>query len=275
VNFVKSLSFDAYTLKIIAVVGMIGNHVAIAFAEVLPLPLMIALFGIGGLTYVIMAYFVVEGYKHTSSYKKYIGRLFLFAIIAQAFHPTVLGVTDMTGSGFFLNILFAIIWALIMLKLYDTIKIRPLFWVVFVLMCFVSLFMDLMFFGLIVPVLYYAIKKENTRRIVPGVVVGIYYLIFGAISALTPIIYFTTDDPVLAAEIRAVVEAMGMPMEIMLATPTFALGAIAGAILIRNFNGERGKRSKWLFYVVYPAHLAVIAVVMWATGLAAFNLFGF
>ncbi|MCL2376202.1 MAG: conjugal transfer protein TraX [Defluviitaleaceae bacterium] len=269
----KILSFDAYTLKWIAVVGMIANHVAIGLAPALPLAPLLILYAAGGLTYVIMAYFVVEGYRHTSNLKKYIGRLFIFGLIAQAFHPTVLGVTDMMGTGFFLNIMFTIILSLFVLLMYDKIKIRFLFWLLFVVACFVAMFMDLAFVGVLVPVLYYAIKKEGLRRTLPGIIAGTIFGVLGLLSALAPLIYLLTGE--LAVEVYAAAEMTGLSIELMVATPVFAIGCFLGAILIRNYNGERGKRAKWLFYVAYPLHLAVIAAIMVIMGLATFNLFGF
>jgi len=269
----KTLSFDAYILKWIAVVGMIANHVAIGLAPVLPLPVMLVLYAAGGLTYVIMAYFVVEGYKHTSNLKKYIGRLFLFGLIAQAFHPTVLGVTDILGSGFFLNIMFTIILSLFVLLMYDKIKSRFLFWLIFVVACVVAMFMDLFFIGVLVPLLYYVIAKESRRRTLPGIISGIIFLVFGLLSGLPAMMYLATGE--LTPELASAIEMTGMSVELMAVTPVFAIGCFLGAILIRNYNGERGKRSKWLFYVAYPLHLAVIALVMVLLGVAAFNLYGF
>ena len=269
----KVLSFDAYTLKWIAIVGMITNHVAIGLSPVLPLVPMLILYALGGLTYVIMAFFVVEGYKHTSNLGKYIGRLLVFGLIAQAFHPTVLGSTDILGTGFFFNIMFAITLALLVLLAYDKIKIRILFWILFIVACVVTFFMDLWFTGVLIPFLYYAIKKEGLRRTLPGVIAGAFWLVFGSLSAFAPIIYLTTGK--LAAEVHAAADMMGMTIETMVATPTFAIGCFLGAILIRNYNGDRGKRAKWLFYVAYPAHLAVIAAVMVILGISTFNLFGF
>lgn len=269
----QALSFDAYTLKWIAVIGMIANHIAIGLAPVLPLALVLFLYAAGGLTYVIMAYFVVEGYKHTSNLKKYLGRLLLAGIIAQAFHPMVLGVTDMLGTGFFLNIMFTIILSLVVLLMYDKIRSRFLFWLLFIVACFVAIFMDLFFFGVLVPFLYYTIKKESRRRTLPGVIAGVLFAVFGLLSAMAPLIYLTTGQ--LAAEVHAALEATGMTIELMLATPVFALGCFLAAILVRNYNGERGKPAGRLFYIVYPLHLAVIALVMVMLGLTRFNLFGF
>jgi hypothetical protein len=199
--------------------------------------------------------------------------LLIFGLIAQAFHPMVLGVTDMAGTGFFLNIMFAIILALLVLLMYDKIKFRPLFWLLFVVACLVSIFMDLFIIAVLIPVLYYAIKDEKRRRTVPGVVAGIFFLVLGGLSALPAVLYLATGWG--AAEIYAVVEMTGMSVNMMLATPTFSIGAFMGAILIRNYSGERGKRSKWLFYVAYPVHLAVIAGIMVALGITTFSLFGF
>ena len=267
------LSLDAYTLKWIAVIGMVANHVAIGLAPVIPLVPLLILYALGGLTYVIMAFFVVEGYKYTSNLKKYVGRLLVFGIIAQAFHPMVLGSTDIMGGGFFLNIMFTIILSLLVLVLHDKIKIRPLFWLLFVIACVVAMFMDLFFVGLLVPLLYYRIKNESTRRLVPGIVSGIIFGLVGMLSAIIPIMYLATGQ--FAEEIYTLTASTGMTAEVMAATPIFALGCFAGAVLIRNYNGDRGKPAKWLFYVAYPLHLAVIALVGVALGVIGFSLFGF
>jgi hypothetical protein len=269
----KMLSFDAYTLKWIAVIGMITNHVAIGLAPALPFPILLIFYAAGGLTYVIMAYFVVEGYKHTSNLKKYIGRLFVFGLIAQAFHPMVLGVTDIMGAGLFLNIMFTIILGLFVLIMYDKIKVRFLFWLLFIVVCLISMFMDLFFIGVLLPLMYYIIKKESTRRTLPGIVAGLVFGLFGLLSAMLPIIYLTTGQ--FATEIYELVEMTGMTVELMIATPIFAIGAFLGAILIRNYNGDRGKSAKWLFYIAYPLHLAIIAGIMILAGYTTFSLFGF
>ena len=269
----KALSFDAYTLKWIAVIGMIANHVAIGLAPALPLVPLFILYAAGGLTYVIMAYFVVEGYRHTSSLKKYIGRLFLFGVIAQAFHPTVLGVTDVLGTGFFFNIMFTIILSLLVLYMYDKIKIRVLFWLLFVVACFVAMFMDLFFVGVLVPLMYHAIKKEGLRRTLPGIIAGSIFAVFGLLAGLVPIMYLATGELAVYAYYAA--EMTGMTIELMAVMPGFAIGCFLAAILIRNFNGERGRRAKWLFYVAYPLHLAVIAGIAVLLGITTFNLFGF
>jgi len=71
-------NLDAYKLKWIAIIGMVLSHMVYAWQDIMPLWLMIPLMATGGLTYPIMGYFVIEGYKHTSDVKKYLLRLFVF-----------------------------------------------------------------------------------------------------------------------------------------------------------------------------------------------------
>ena len=218
-----------------------------------------------------MAFFVVEGYRYTSNLKRYISRLLVVGLIAQIFHPMVLGSTAKVGIIF--NIMFSIILALIVLVMYDKIKIRVLFWLLFIVACVISLFMDLPIINVLVPLLYYTIKKEGLRRVLPGIIAGSLFLIFGLLSVLGVLVLQNT--PGMEQELQNMIEATGMTLELMLATPTFAIGCFLGAILIKNYNGNRGKRAKWLFYVAYPLHLAIIAGIAVALGLVSFSLFGF
>jgi len=268
----KFLSFDAYVLKWIAVVAMIANHVAIAWHSILPFWALLPLYAVGGITYTVMAFFIVEGYKHTSNLKKYFLRLLIFGVIAQAFHPMVLGITSILG-GIFLNILFTIILALFVLLMYDKIKIRVLFWLLFIVVCAVSMFMDLYFVGILMPLLYYAIKKEGVRRTLPGIITGIVFGLFSALPLMGYLAMYHT--PGMEQEAYDFLYISGFTRELLMVMPFFGLGNFVGAILIRNFNGERGKRSKWLFYVAYPVHLAIIAGISLALGLTTFSLFGF
>ena len=68
-------NLDAYKLKWIAIIAMALNHMVIAWWAAIPLWLAFPMYAVGGVTFPIMGYFVVEGYKHTSNFKKYILRL--------------------------------------------------------------------------------------------------------------------------------------------------------------------------------------------------------
>lgn len=69
---------DANALKIIAVVLMMLDHL---WASVIPGNRWMTM--LGRCAFPIFAFMVAEGYVHTSDVKKYIKRLFVFALISE------------------------------------------------------------------------------------------------------------------------------------------------------------------------------------------------
>jgi len=265
------LRLDAYKLKWLAIIGMILNHMVFAWWEIIPMWLAFPMYIVGGLTFPIMAFFVVEGYKHTSNLKKYILRLFIFGLIAIPFHILVF------RDGFGINIMFTIILSLLALVMYDKIKSRIVFWILFIILLIVSiiLVMDWYIIGPIVVLMYYIIKSENKRRLLPGIVSGIFWTAVLGMGLLGVV--------ALQSAIEAGVDVSGMftgvamdffSVEFFTVALTFIIGCVAAAFLIRGYNGERGKQMKWLFYILYPLHLAVLAAVSLALGLVDLSVLG-
>ena len=60
-----------------------------------------------------------------------------------------------------------------------------------------------------------------------------------------------------------------MAYEVMMMTQTFVLplGTFLIIPLLRAYNGELGRRAKYLFYTFYPAHFAVLVLIAFALGL--------
>ena len=128
------IRLDAYKLKLIAIIGMITSHMVITWWDIIPAILRYPMYAAGGLTFPIMAYFVAEGYKHTSNLKRYILRILIFGLIALPFHILTISIPMGGGNPMyypFLNIMFNIIVSLLVLMLYDKIKIKSLFWVIY------------------------------------------------------------------------------------------------------------------------------------------------
>jgi len=249
---------NAFQLKWIAIIGMITNHIVIGlWSDSFPVWLAVPFYALGGLTFPIMAYFVVEGYRHTRSLKKYVGRLALFGLIALPFHILVFGTI-------MLNIMFTIIVGLFCLWLYDKLaKVRPLFWVLFVIICLLTLLpipFDWPIIGVIVVILTHAIKSEKARRVVPSLVAAGFMLVITGLGALG----MSAGGDVEIAGLA------GYDVTLMWVSITFIFGNIAAAILLRNFNGDRGKRMRWAFYVAYPVHLAAIGLAAVALGLTSY-----
>ena len=104
-------SVTAFALKVAAIVGMTCNHIANVFGSELPGGAMVALYYLGGLTFPIMAYLLCEGYRHTSSVRRYAERLAVFAVVSQIPYSLLFGATG--------NVLITLLIGLGMLWLVD------------------------------------------------------------------------------------------------------------------------------------------------------------
>jgi len=260
------LKLDAYKLKWIAIIGMFLNHMVITWWELFPHALRFPLYAAGGLTFPIMAYFVVEGYKHTRSLPKYMLRLFIVGLIAMPFHILAIGVPFAGGNPMmypWLNIMFSIVLSLVVLALYDKIKFRAIFWILYVIVVVpVSfIFFEWYFVGITMVLLFHIIKNERARRIVPPVFSAVMFFVLALMMDLMPVPESMYDYLITNPDLGPVMM-------------TFSIGSLAAAFLLAGYTGERGKRMKWLFYAFYPLHLAVLAAVALALGIIDLSVFG-
>jgi len=265
------LKLNAYQLKWIAILAMFSFHLSYALRDIMPVWLLIPMQIVGGLTFPIMAYFVVEGYRHTSNLKRYILRLFIFGAISIPLYILTVNVA-------FLNIMFAIIFSLLILAMYDRIRIKPLFWLIFIVICLpLSMLLDWIIMGPITVLLYHVIKNETARRIIPSIVAGGMWTLLGLNSflGLRHMYYLQDMHGYNMQEGIDMIYAMTGNAHTVFALMFFGLSCVVAGILILNFNGERGKPMKWLFYSFYPLHLAIILVIMILFGIADFSAFGF
>lgn len=229
----KSAGISASTLKFIAILGMTMDHAGIVFGDYIPLWAKISLFALGGLTFPTMAFLLVEGYRHTSNFKRYALRLLLFALISQA--PFMWA---MHSPG--LNVMFTLLLGLITLYLYDHMKSRIGFWVVFVLFVLLSTIMDWSLMGVPMVLMYYVLEGSRKRLVLP---------------ILLPISF---------ALVQLVVGLFLYPSSVAQDLPSVAFACIGCSLtvpLLAAYNGQRGRSLKYLFYLYYPGHLLFLALL--------------
>ena len=91
------------SLKFIAIATMVIDHIGLAL-----FPDELIWRYIGRISFPIFAFLIVEGFVHTSDFKKYIGRILLFAIISEIpFNLLVSGkVLDFTHQNVFFTFAF-------------------------------------------------------------------------------------------------------------------------------------------------------------------------
>lgn len=217
-------------LKIIAVLTMLIDHIGMVFFSSI-----VWLRIIGRLAFPIFAFFVAEGMKYTKSRKKYLLTMFLFACLSQI--PYIF----ITGSFIKLNILFTFIFAGFLIFLIEKVisgvgsDIGSL--VLLALLAITTIFLgvfsalDYGLLGVLLVLAFYFIKHKVWRFV----------------AAACILILITLKTVVLAGlTFNNIIQAF----------------SLLSLILLAFYNGEKGNASlKYLFYVFYPLHLAVILLI--------------
>ena len=214
------MRLNAFELKIIAIITMTIDHIgAVLFPQYLIFRY------IGRLAFPIFAFFIVEGYYHTRDVKKYLGRLLAFALISEipydlAFHNVFFELAHQ-------NVFFTLAIGLFLINLLEN---TGAFWIKGVwIIAFMwgadFLKVDYSYRGVALILIYYLLFERKWAKHLAG--------------ALWNIVFYTHQVPSLTV------------------FPIQYAGAFA-TILLSLYNGERGPRIKYVFYVFYPAHLLII-----------------
>lgn len=270
--------FSAFTLKLVAILGMTCNHAAYIFQPLIPFAAQCVLFAVGGVTFPIMAYLLVEGYTHTSNVKKYATRLAVFAAISQVPYWLFL---DHNG-----NVIITLLLCLIALQLYDALRNRMLFWISFAAIVVVSFWCDWGVLGPIMVLMFYVLRKnadcqkakrqeidrrETKHQGADLLSVDPQNADFRKASSRTTVMALHGSK----ARRESIIRTMLVPITAdglvcgfemlrnIAMLPHFlyaAVGNTAAMILLLCYNGERGRPLKWFFYAYYPLHIAVLGV---------------
>lgn len=235
---------DGFHLKIIAIIGMLINHMGILFEwshSVQTLPFFAISEFIGRFTFPIMAYLLVEGYHYTRNLKKYAGRLTIFWLIS--IYPFYLlhnpdyafSITDIPN-----NIFFTLLMGLIMLISYEKIKSPIGHFFIVILFMFLTILSDWNLLGIILIWAFYKFHNDKGIKIT-------MFSFFAVFELIAIIGVFTATN--LAGNIEEMFAALGF--------------LVVGYLLL-NYNGARGYSPNWVkwgFYIFYPMHLVVLEVI--------------
>jgi len=233
--------------------------------EIVPIWIHIPLGYITGVTFPIMAFFVVEGFRRTRNIKRYMFRLLIFAVIAQVPYMLAFGVLQ-------LNIVFTILLGLLCLCLHEKLYVekgkKALFVIIFIAILIVATFViefEGGLAGLLMIFLYKVIKDEMKRRTVPLIVWGGFMVISTLITTAGFALAETVgmDMSKMLLEVGRLGEYMNMMMHYL----TIPIGTFLIIPLLRAYNGQLGRRAKYLFYSFYPLHFVVLVIIGVALGL--------
>lgn len=217
-----------HQLKLIAIAAMLVDHIAWAFVQNPVFSLL--MHTVGRITAPIMCFFIAEGYLHTHSVSRYLARLFIFAVAAQIpFGFFAVGRLTL----FPLNVLYTLGLGLLALHSYEKTKHDGLRLLVILVIMLLALPGDWSAFAIVLCLIFHIFRGRFFQQTIG--VFGVAFFLFVTELSLSP-----------------------SPWQSL-----FHFGVLFSLPLLRTYNGERGgtKRSRWLFYIFYPAHLALLSLL--------------
>ena len=223
----KKLGLSGNALKLIALILMTVDHVGM-----LLLPQHLILRIIGRLAFPIFAYMIAEGCQYTRNITRYFGLMAALAVGCQ--------IVDLVATGsLYQCILVTFSLSILLVVQLKKVREKPSVggWLLFAV-------------GLIA--VYFL--TEILPEMLPGTDYAVDYGFWGVLMPV--VIYLAKDKPTKLSMAAVMLVLLGgnfgsIQMYALLALPLLAL-----------YNGQRGKwNMKYLFYIYYPAHLAVLHLI--------------
>ncbi|MQN00925.1 MAG: conjugal transfer protein TraX [Lachnospiraceae bacterium] len=257
----KRYDVTGFALKLIAIVTMAIDHIGAVFLWDL-----VNKYGtdtladtyevfrdIGRLAFPLFCFFIVEGFHYTGNRKKYALRLAVFAVIAEvpfdlAFDNTFFAPRDN-------SVMITLFLGLVSIWVLDTLFDRSA--EKFALSAGVKEACDI--FSLVAVVIAAGLIEKIAKSDygTSGVVTIIIIYLFRRNFYLRP-------ETGKLLGFAAAVTWLGFTCDL---SEFFALFDL---IPLCFYHGRQGRKMKYFFYVFYPAHLLVIAVIARVTGLYAY-----
>lgn len=265
-------------LKVIAMVTMLIDHIGYLF-----FPSMMIFRTIGRIAFPIFAYLIGVGYEHTSSLKKYILRLFIFALVTQI--PYSFFNRGLTFEPYNLNILFTLVLGLVFIHLINdsiqllkskvTIKhLRVLLNVVALfLMLYVNEYVKFVgygrgleygWYGIVLILIFYYSKDQTLLLVINYLILTFahaYYNIFFSLakrSQESPLMYLMNNGRLIFTYI------FNNKKEIFNLSSYFFQGrSLMALYFIKVLNQEKFfiRLNPWVGYVFYPGHMTLLILI--------------
>ena len=226
-------------LKLAAIIAMTIDHlVSVIFPGYPKQWWIICLHIIGRLTAPIMWFMIAEGYHYTRNLKKYISRLFLFAVISHFAYNFAFGIPFIPFQTSVFNqtsVIWSLAWAVVASALTDPERVGLKGWkqtLVLIIICVMTFCSDWSCIAVMAIIgIYY--NRGNLKKQVQSMMCWV---------AMYAAVYFLFIDKVYGI---------------------MQLGVIICVPFMMNYNGQRGKWKgmKWFFYLYYPAHLVVCGII--------------
>ena len=240
----KNFELTAAVLHIIAMTLMLMDHL---WATLLPAREWLTC--AGRVAFPIFAFMAVEGYFHTRSFKKYILRMLLFAVLSEIPFDLMYG-----GTWFYpvhQNVLWTFLLSLLGVWLMEQVRKKGKTWM-YLLVCVLVVPAGLVL-GTLCMVDYYGVGVLT---------VFVFYFLHGRkrwcfLGQLAALYWLNVE---LLGGLMYPVQLFGMEFE--LCQQGLALLALIPIWLYRGRQGYHSKPFQYLCYAFYPVHMLLLVVVL-------------
>lgn len=234
----KGIEVSAFQLKVIAIVSMFLAHFSSLFNNNLNL---IFTF-LGRLAFPIFAFQIVEGYIYTKDFKKYLKRLFIFAIISEVPFNFLSGYPFI--NPYSQNVLWTFLIGLIVIRIIDKAKSstqnKIILYLKILLLCILGYYIgnvalvDYYGSGVLIVVLFYLTRNFRYKYIFQFIGCLILNLNLGGLN----------------------VEIFGIIFRVQL----FSLLSLIPIWMYRGKQGYTSKAWRNFCYWFYPGHIVVLVI---------------
>ena len=240
----KNFELTAAVLHIIAMTLMLMDHL---WATLLPAREWLTC--AGRVAFPIFAFIAVEGYFHTRSFKKYILRMLLFAVLSEIPFDLMYG-----GTWFYpvhQNVLWTFLLGLLGVWLMEQVRKKGKTWM-YLLVCVLVVPAGLVL-GTLCMVDYYGVGVLT---------VFVFYFLHGRkwwcfLGQLAALYWLNVE---LLGGLMYPVQLFGMEFE--LCQQGLALLALIPIWLYRGRQGYHSEPFQYLCYAFYPVHMLLLVVVL-------------
>lgn len=251
-----------YQIKLIAITAMVIDHIGLFF-----FPQILVFRIVGRLAFPLFAWLIANGAYYSKNVKKYLVRLFFFALVAQI--PFIIINRLIDPSFWELNVLFTLFLGLSTIFLIDKSKNVVSACLIIMLNALIASLFNTEYgaLGVLAVVIFYLFFKDFRKMI-------LWQICLFTIFSIIPIMFFLA----LTREARATAPAMILPLCLptrihvclqvsMTFPPNFVpqtliepLGLFS-LIFVAFYGNQEGKKNKYFFYWFYPMHLVIFYLI--------------
>lgn len=233
--------FNAFQIKVVLLILMLLDHLWFAFPNVFPS----YIHGITRVVSPMFAYFLVEGFFYTRSRTKYGLRLLGFAIFMEVGNYILNLMLASKHISVHNNIMSTLFIGFVIINLFELSKnkagMKKVFFIILGIIVSIIAFLEAGIF-------------EGSNIIIPFIIIT--YCFRGNLKKQV-IGYLIMDLPLIIITL-----SVATNFDVIMFNSDFLFILVIPVILL--YNGERGlnnKFSKYMFYVFYPLHLWILAII--------------